>query len=244
MSVSAPTADFQTTTLNGAITAIASSMTIGVGLNIPATNGVLQIDYDSTLALGAASGPETIFYTSYTSGTGAISGMTRGVAGTTGVTHANGCNVQYGHSAYWYGNNIIQNTDLATNAITLGYAQITSTFTTTSTSLVDVTGVTTTVTVPSGGRRLKVTVYGMGIGSSAGGASIINAVILEDGVQISQMQVVQPAANSGMPLTLMASKVASAGSHTYKLQACDTAAGTTTIGASATQPCFILVELI
>lgn len=41
----------------------------------------------------------------------------------------------------------------------LGYAQITSNFTTTSVSDVQVTGLTTTVTVPSGGRGVKITVY-------------------------------------------------------------------------------------
>jgi hypothetical protein len=91
--------DFQTTTLNGAIINVANTATIGTGLTIPATNGVLQIDYDSTEALGDANGPETVSYATYNSGTGALTGMTRGLAGTTGVSHANGRSVQYGPSS-------------------------------------------------------------------------------------------------------------------------------------------------
>ena len=91
--------DFQTTTLNGAITNVADTATIGTGLTIPATNGVLQIDYDSTEALGDANGPETVSYATYNSGTGALAGISRGLAGTTGVSHANGRSVQYGPSS-------------------------------------------------------------------------------------------------------------------------------------------------
>ena len=97
--VDIPSGDFVTTTLNGAISAAATTMTIGTGLNIPAANGILQIDYDSSTAVGADNGPETIYYTSYTTGTGAISGMTRGYdANTSGVAHANGASVQAGPS--------------------------------------------------------------------------------------------------------------------------------------------------
>lgn len=86
--------DFVTTTLNGAISNSATSMTIGTGLNIAAANGILQLDPDSTIAVGTDNGPETVKYTSYTSGTGAVTGLTRGLdSNTTGVAHANGCTV-------------------------------------------------------------------------------------------------------------------------------------------------------
>lgn len=102
MSVILPTGDFQKTTLSGSLTNNATTMTIGTGLTIPATGGVLEIDYDSTTAVGLDNGPETIIYTSYTTGTGAVAGMTRGQAGTTGVAHANGAKVQCGASSlYW-----------------------------------------------------------------------------------------------------------------------------------------------
>jgi len=120
--ISQPTADFVTSTLNGALTAGATSATIGTGLNLPATNGVLQIDYDSVIAVGVDEGPETIFYTSYTSGTGALAGLTRGVADTTGVAHDNGSKVQQGVSAYWFGNGLIKQADLNTDSGDLGGA--------------------------------------------------------------------------------------------------------------------------
>lgn len=102
MAISAPTADFVTSTLNGAITSGATTATIGASLNLPATNGVLQINYDSTLAVGVDQGPETIQYSTYTSGTGALTGLTRGQAGTTGVAHANGASVQAGASSLYF----------------------------------------------------------------------------------------------------------------------------------------------
>src|SRR4051794_30434480 len=49
--------------------------------------------------------------------------------------------------------------NLATSAITLGYTQITSNFVTASTTVVQVTGLTATVTIPSGGRRIKITAF-------------------------------------------------------------------------------------
>lgn len=99
MAYTSPTADFVTSSLSGAITAAATSATIGAGLNIPATLGILQIDYDSALAVGVDYGPETISYASYNSGTGALSGITRGIAGTTGVAHNNVASVQSGMSS-------------------------------------------------------------------------------------------------------------------------------------------------
>jgi hypothetical protein len=89
-----PTGDFVTSTGNGAITSVSTSMTIGAGLNLAAANGILHLSYDSTNALGVSDGPETTTYTSYTTGTGAVTGMTRGVNGTTAVAHSNGFTVQ------------------------------------------------------------------------------------------------------------------------------------------------------
>lgn len=109
---SAPTSDFITSTLSGAIAAGDATATIGTGLDLPATNGILQIDYDSTTALGADNGPETIAYATYTTGTGALAGMTRGLNGTTGVAHANGAKVQCGPSASYWGSGSILAADI------------------------------------------------------------------------------------------------------------------------------------
>lgn len=108
----AATGDFVTTELDGDITAAATTATIGTGLNIPATNGILQLDYDSTLAVGADSSPETVKYATYTTGTGALTGLTRGAdANTTGVAHSDGALVQAGASTLHFNNitDIIEN---------------------------------------------------------------------------------------------------------------------------------------
>lgn len=97
-----PTSDFVTSNLNGAVSAGATSFTIATGLNIPAANGLLQLDPDSTAAVGATGGPETVSYTAYNSGSGAVTGVTRGLFGTTDVAHANNATVHCGTSAgYW-----------------------------------------------------------------------------------------------------------------------------------------------
>ena len=107
MAYSAPIADRVTTTLSGAITGTATSATIGTGLNLPATNGILQIDYDSATAVGSDNGPETISYATYVTGTGAITGLVRGLAYTTngtpgvGVAHANSAHVMCGPSVLY-----------------------------------------------------------------------------------------------------------------------------------------------
>lgn len=98
MALAKLTADFVTSTLDGALAAGVTTATIDSGLDLPATNGVLHLDYDSTTAVGADNGPETVTYATYTSGTGALAGLTRGVAGTTDVAHANGATVSAGIS--------------------------------------------------------------------------------------------------------------------------------------------------
>ena len=90
--------DFTTSTLSGALAAGATTATIASGLSLPATNGILHINYDSTVAVGTDEGPETIQYATYTTATGALAGITRGLGGTTDVAHANGSTVSAGIS--------------------------------------------------------------------------------------------------------------------------------------------------
>jgi len=106
MAYNAPSGDFVTSSLSGVLSAGATSATIGTGILIPATNGVLQISYDTINALGATNGPETISYASYTTGTGALAGLVRGLAGTTGVQHDNGQSVQSAPSSLYFGNDM------------------------------------------------------------------------------------------------------------------------------------------
>lgn len=130
---------------------------------------------------------------------------------------------------------------------TLGYAQITSNFTsTTVTTPIDVTSLTTTVTVPAGGRRIKVTAFSQAFNANGTVPKGVRCYILEDGtvINICNYDIYNTQAGYGIPMTVFASKIPSAGSHTYKVQMSQTTAGTMTTTAGATYPAFILVELI
>ena len=123
----------------------------------------------------------------------------------------------------------------------LGYAEITSSFSTTSTSFVDVTGLTTTVTV--GARPILVVLFTNGFsGPGTYGASVI---LKEDSTELGAiMTTLQTAAHPGMGMRRLAP---SAGSHTYLIRAKSVSAGTTTIAAgtgasnSTNMPAYIQV---
>jgi len=118
MAYNLPTGDFETTTLNGALAAGAATATVGTGLNIPATNGILQIDYDSTTAVGSDNGPETISYATYTTATGALAGITRGIdSNTSDVAHADGASVHAGPSVKMMAD-VVAGTGLSDSVIT------------------------------------------------------------------------------------------------------------------------------
>lgn len=134
---------------------------------------------------------------------------------------------------------------LATDAITLGYAQITSPFVgSATTSDQDITSLATTVTIPSGGRRIKITAFIWYAGSSSAASSSLE-IKIKDGATVLAGQLVSTAGVSyGSPFNVMYSAVIAAGSHTYKVAVSNAGAGSPTVWAAATQPSFILVELI
>lgn len=139
----------------------------------------------------------------------------------------------------------VTNTKLSDSAITLGYTGITSNFTTTAVNTItDVTNLTVTVTVPSGGRRLKITAFCPQLVSSQAAGNVLDMYIRESTTTLSYGRFSTPVANYGTPMTVVYSVVASAGSHTYKVSALQQAAGTLTFTAAADRPAFILVELI
>lgn len=228
--VNVPVGDFVTTTLNGAISSGSTSFTIGTGLTLDANGGFLQINYDSVLALGVSDGPETVSYTGYVTGTGAVTGVTRAQAGTTAVAHSNGATVQCGTSAKYLMNGTV-----------LGYATTASnqgTFT----AETDLTSLAVTVTVPAGGRRIKITGY-----------TLLSTSVADDTVELrikegaTQLVGASKCLRTTVGETIQAVYIvaASAGSHTYKLAAArSSGSGNITKAASATYPDFILVELI
>lgn len=135
---------------------------------------------------------------------------------------------------------------LSTSSIFLGYAQVTTNVTTTSSTFVQATGLTSTVTVPSGGRRVKITVYCDAIVSSSSGNAYLSIWdgAVGTGTQIQQWEsfITTPNGNpSGVHCVAVVTP--SAGSKTYNV-GIRVSAGTLSLFAGATFPAFILVELM
>jgi hypothetical protein len=144
--------------------------------------------------------------------------------------------------------NAVSAANLAPSAITLGYAQITSTFTTSSTSPVQVTGLTATVTIPAGGRKIKITAWCVNL-STATGAAQINMSIWDgtvgSGTQLSLSAQRTGAINNYSNAIAIAVVSPSAGSKTYNVGlATGNASDAASLNAAATYPAFILVEAI
>lgn len=133
---------------------------------------------------------------------------------------------------------------LSTDAMYLGYAQITANVTTTSTTTVQVPGLSATVNVPTGGRKIKITAFATNIGNSTNsngsGISIWDGVV-GSGTQIGQSNKI-PANNEFIFCQAIVSP--GSGSRTYNVGFTSVTSGTTTIGASIGGPAFILVEVI
>jgi len=142
--------------------------------------------------------------------------------------------------------NAVQSSQIATNAITLGYTQITTNFSSASTTYVQVTSLTTTVTIPSGGRKIKITAFTPGISNT--NASTGNFLSIWDGTvgsgtQLTYCEVDETSATFNGFAMAVAVVTPSAGSKTYNV-GFKTTAGTGTVVAMTTGPAFILVEAI
>lgn len=128
----------------------------------------------------------------------------------------------------------------------LGYAEVTGNLTTASAGTqVQATGLTATVTVPAGGRKVKITGYATSI--SAGGACYITVGIWEGtvatGTELAMTQPYSGGTGQNVPINVCAIVTPSAGSHTYNIGWCGNS-GTATLAASATTPAYILVEYL
>lgn len=140
--------------------------------------------------------------------------------------------------------NGIAASNLATTAITLGYAQITSNFNLTSaqTTPTQVTGLTSTVTIPAGGRKVKISFTCVGLLTLASGVGLVT---IWDGTVNSGTQLMQlnNAAANNM-ITGFVVVTPGAGSKTYNIGLANSGTNNTSIGAAATYPAQILVEAI
>jgi hypothetical protein len=122
---------------------------------------------------------------------------------------------------------------------TLGYAAVTANQGSI-TTLVDLTGLTVTVTVVAG-RRLKIT--GHCTLASTVATDTVELVLVKDGATAQLARFGNAQANILQFIDIFFVDTPTAGSHTYKLQADRQAGtGTLTMNAGGTFPAFILVE--
>jgi len=137
--------------------------------------------------------------------------------------------------------------NLSSAAITLGYAQITSTFNATSTSAVQVTGLTAAVTIPSGNRRIKITAFSPALFDTASGSHAEMSIwdgTVGSGTQLTYTAGYNTNSNSWHGGYAVAVVTPPAGSKTYNVGLLVFTTGTAQITASASGPSFILVEAI
>lgn len=145
--------------------------------------------------------------------------------------------------------NAVQGSQLSTSAITLGYEQITSDFNLSSsqTTSTQVTGLSATVTIPSGGRKVKITAYTYFLKQTTATASVALSIwdgAVNSGTQLQLGTYFAPTNNYGVPATIIAVVGPSAGSKTYNVGIVSSASTNVVCSATTTSPAFILVELI
>jgi hypothetical protein len=215
------------TTISTAITSGSTTFTLSSAVFTNFTYGYLVVDYDNPALLEVIS-------VSVSGSTATI--VTRAQDGTSAQDHAIGAKVAW----------ILTKSDFDRVANrTLGYAQITSDFTTTTTpTSVDVTGLSVAVTVPIGGARIKITAYAYGFYTS-GATGVVTAMAIQEGATVlSQMRRDMELTNSPDVGIVVYTAVATAGAHTYKVTISQNGAGTLRVQAAPTAPAFILVENI
>lgn len=147
----------------------------------------------------------------------------------------------------------ISGSKIAANSVTadaltgtaLGYAEITSSFTSTATPAVtDVTGLSLSFTVPTGGRRIRATVYARHAKTSATAGTAFDLFLQEGATVLQATNMRTSTTNYEVPVCMVYTAVVAAGSHTYKVTFDQGAAGTFTLAASSTGPAFLLIDQI
>lgn len=127
----------------------------------------------------------------------------------------------------------------------IGYSQITTSFATTSTSPTQVLGLTATVTVPAGARKVRITAYSYYL-TNSGVANTSMSIwdgTVGSGTLLAQSSITAAGGNYLVPATAIAIVTPSAGTKTYNV-ALSVSAGTGTLAAAAAAPSFISVELV
>lgn len=143
----------------------------------------------------------------------------------------------------------VSGANLSTTAITLGSATNTSNVTTASTTAVQFTGLTTTVTIPAGGRKIKITAFlsapATNIAARAVELSIWDGIVAGGGTQIGSAIYFFATANVSTTCLAIIVVSPSAGSKTYNV-GWSIAGGAGTLSSSSTSvsPDLLLVEAI
>ena len=203
-------------------------MTVTSGnFGTPSGTQLYVVDYDipGTAEIISASVAGTAF-------TSIVRGLSGGAAGTT--NHTAGAKVASIFVPQHY-SALVDGSGWATTAITLGENPISGDQVLTG-SLADLGGTSTSVTVPTGGRRTRFDVM---IQVQSTGTGPFTIAILEDGSSIKQFT--QNIASSGLNTawSFWYTKTPSSGSHTYKVQGSYAGTGTATAKAG----CDLLVGM-
>lgn len=132
---------------------------------------------------------------------------------------------------------------LATNAVTLGYAQATATQSIAVNTATDLTNLSVAVTVPAGGRRCRITGY-LPSGAATAANNAITVRIMEGATVLTTCRTNIDNGKTEGPLPPAYSAALSAGSHTYKLNILQDVASNVDYAMSATSIGYILVEAI
>ena len=200
---------------------------------------------DGTHPLNPTADPnmEVVLIDSRSTDTLTVNASGRGYAGTTGVSHATGSAI-----ALLNMKEHMDQYETAINAVegrgALGYAQ-TTTAQNGITTETDLTSLSVTVTVPSDGRRVKITGFIPYVVPDTNGATI-SLYIKESTTQLNRFDIHATTGAGAIQYGMICTWVGtpSAGSHTYKLTLAASAGTVNVSSLSATQIAFILVEYI
>ena len=137
--------------------------------------------------------------------------------------------------------------NLATSAIFLGYASSTSDFTTASVTEVQVTSLTATVTVPAGGRKVKITTGAWRMYNATANTNVEVSIwrgVVGSGTKLGASYITSTAVNATGAAILITIDSPSAGSVTYNIGFKNIGGANATYSAAAGSPSYILVEAI